>query len=681
MRGRSFAFCFIVLILLLVSPIATILSQFKLEAVPPAGCSAPKPMSTGPPSPRIPLEVTKSWDEKPGEYVDTYPVLLVDEAYPNWKGQRVEVTIHWNPGPSGAVVNSSIIRTSTGQNIRTDVGLAGEGSVTVMEALMNFEDVEATIALGYNGDTLKGYSVIAVVYDCFDMRDDLRYPNRDAGDSFDTALDLPTLQATGYMLGTGTLCAGGNRGTDEGDYYYVFLEANENLTIKPTHLTGCSGIEYRVYDEYKALITYSYAGWANISVTSLCSQIVYIELLTTTCIVTYELELSIETVPPPPETYYPPMTLYGYYEGGNPTGEVMEDIYPVSCSNGQQFIARATYHGLPAPTLTLYDQNGTAISSIGIDSVTTYFVYTTSYGEAITEFGISSSRTMTYELSVYIVDRYDDFSDVDVGGNFDTAAEVTLGAYGAGYQSGLSNHYPHSVPFAGFIESTYIAWGTDDRDFYKVNVTAGKEFRVTIASTEIEEISVTIHNQDRLPTYVDAWGYPVAEEGPLTLSWTPDKDQTAYVSIHTGEMGGIYYIQFGEGEYSNEFTYEEHVFNFLVISNSTISNFNFTQPLKLVTFDLIGMEDTLGFCNVTIPTEFLGGPYTVTIDDETLREDYDAPTNETHAFVYFTYNHSSHTIKITATTVIPESPSFLTLPLFTVATLLAVIAYRRKHSV
>jgi hypothetical protein len=54
-------------------------------------------------------------------------------------------------------------------------------------------------------------------------------------------------------------------------------------------------------------------------------------------------------------------------------------------------------------------------------------------------------------------------------------------------------------------------------------------------------------------------------------------------------------------------------------------------------------------------------------------------SNETYEYLYINYTHSEHTIEISGTTIIPEFPSFLVLPLFMIATLLAVIVYRRKR--
>jgi hypothetical protein len=49
-------------------------------------------------------------------------------------------------------------------------------------------------------------------------------------------------------------------------------------------------------------------------------------------------------------------------------------------------------------------------------------------------------------------------------------------------------------------------------------------------------------------------------------------------------------------------------------------------------------------------------------------------SNSTHSYIYFNYSHSTQEVII-----IPEFPSFLILPMFMTATLLAVIVFRRKR--
>lgn len=121
-----------------------------------------------------------------------------------------------------------------------------------------------------------------------------------------------------------------------------------------------------------------------------------------------------------------------------------------------------------------------------------------------------------------------------------------------------------------------------------------------------------------------------------------------------------------------------------VISNSTIESFEYFEtnstirmyvsyesPLEIITF---------GFCRVCIPHELMNvTSIQVIIDDgatTVLYPNYTLYDNTTHRWIYLAYEHSTHKI-----TIIPEFPSILVLPLFIIATLLAAIVYRRKHTI
>ena len=119
-----------------------------------------------------------------------------------------------------------------------------------------------------------------------------------------------------------------------------------------------------------------------------------------------------------------------------------------------------------------------------------------------------------------------------------------------------------------------------------------------------------------------------------------------------------------------------------VISNSTVSNFHFNpEEGAFINFNVTGEEGTSGFCRVTIPKSLLWveDGWTITVGDQPIT-DYTIIPDENYTYIYFAYNHSTQTVIIQGTHVIPEFPSFLILPLFMIATLLAVIVYRRKYS-
>lgn len=116
-----------------------------------------------------------------------------------------------------------------------------------------------------------------------------------------------------------------------------------------------------------------------------------------------------------------------------------------------------------------------------------------------------------------------------------------------------------------------------------------------------------------------------------------------------------------------------------VISNSTIEDFDYFKDNSTIKMFVSNMtsNQTCGFCRVTIPHALMNvTSIEVIIDNDTtllLYHNYTLYDNGTHRWIYFSYPHSTHEIDI-----IPEFPSFLILPVFMIATLLAVIVYRRK---
>jgi len=93
--------------------------------------------------------------------------------------------------------------------------------------------------------------------------------------------------------------------------------------------------------------------------------------------------------------------------------------------------------------------------------------------------------------------------------------------------------------------------------------------------------------------------------------------------------------------------------NTTIQSNSTVLAFNFNEDA--IIFQIEGASGTKGFCNVSVPSCLFEGPYTVKIDNATIFYDYSPPSNGTHAFLYFTYDQSTHTVEIIGETVVTKS--------------------------
>ena len=123
--------------------------------------------------------------------------------------------------------------------------------------------------------------------------------------------------------------------------------------------------------------------------------------------------------------------------------------------------------------------------------------------------------------------------------------------------------------------------------------------------------------------------------------------------------------------------HREETYHVTTICNSTISEFQFDDVVKTISFNVTGPDYTVGFCRVTIPNvivqDLWQNNYTVLVDGN-LPLITNNWTDSTYTYMYFTYLHSEHEVVIT-----PEFPHALILPLFMIATLLVVTVYRRKH--
>jgi parallel beta-helix repeat protein len=122
-----------------------------------------------------------------------------------------------------------------------------------------------------------------------------------------------------------------------------------------------------------------------------------------------------------------------------------------------------------------------------------------------------------------------------------------------------------------------------------------------------------------------------------------------------------------------------HACNVAVISNSTISDF--VAPLWIehpevifLQFNVSGAEGSTGFCRVSFPTAMMNGTCHVSVNGAEIPYTLLPCSDANYSYLYFNYTHSTQEVII-----IPEFPSFLILPLFFIATLLAAIIYRRKH--
>jgi parallel beta-helix repeat protein len=113
--------------------------------------------------------------------------------------------------------------------------------------------------------------------------------------------------------------------------------------------------------------------------------------------------------------------------------------------------------------------------------------------------------------------------------------------------------------------------------------------------------------------------------------------------------------------------------------NSTVSTFRFVQSEKKITFIVTGPAGTMGWCNVTIPKSLLrGSPWKIMLNNTDITPQATITQNQTHTFIYFTYDHAPHTIQIIGTAAIPEFPPHIVLA--TALVLMSIITLLKKKT-
>ncbi|HML03688.1 MAG TPA: NosD domain-containing protein [Candidatus Bathyarchaeia archaeon] len=123
-------------------------------------------------------------------------------------------------------------------------------------------------------------------------------------------------------------------------------------------------------------------------------------------------------------------------------------------------------------------------------------------------------------------------------------------------------------------------------------------------------------------------------------------------------------------------TWNNQTYPIETVSNSTLSNFNFSATAKTLTFNVTGTSGTVGFCRVAIPLSLMSGEWTVTVNGTPIS--YSTLYDSNYTYVYFKYMQSTKTVQIQSTNAVPEFQPFMLLPLFMIVTLLGAIAFKKR---
>ena len=253
-------------------------------------------------------------------------------------------------------------------------------------------------------------------------------------------------------------------------------------------------------------------------------------------------------------------------------------------------------------------------------------------------------------------------------------------------------------------EETYVTWGdiaTGEGNLsigvIPSNLNPGDEIPANLTYYTEEPLKLSINGTatrsyagaNREVNYVNIT-YPIVYDnityGAWNMSYYWDKktgvmceENVAYTMSYTHNMTHYYmnmsmlWRMTATNMWPAVFTAQDgYAFNVAMTSNSTISNFDFSESLKQISFNVTGPTGKAGCCNVTIPLALLKGePWTIYVNNTDCTTLCSITGNSTHTFIYIPYTCSTNTIQIKATWVVPEFPSIIILPLIMILTTLA----------
>ena len=126
--------------------------------------------------------------------------------------------------------------------------------------------------------------------------------------------------------------------------------------------------------------------------------------------------------------------------------------------------------------------------------------------------------------------------------------------------------------------------------------------------------------------------------------------------------------------------WETATYKVVLLSNSTVTSFNFSQPQKQISFNVTGSSGTIGYCNISISKDLLWDEFSVYKNGSLLEKDadYTQTFNDTHYSFYITYLHTTHTITIRATEVIPEFPTWTSILFMLIVLTISTAIYKRR---
>jgi len=246
----------------------------------------------------------------------------------------------------------------------------------------------------------------------------------------------------------------------------------------------------------------------------------------------------------------------------------------------------------------------------------------------------------------------------------------------------ISNSEGSSLPYSEtffVMMPTHVSISTSSPSTlvgYKLNVT-GTLSDIYGSGLESETV-VLYYTFSGIDTWVPITSDVTDSLGHYHAVWIPPA--TGYFTIRVEWIGNTTHAGTNNTATLSSLTYNGH-YVFMVDSNSTISELAFNVTNWELSFTATGLNGTEGYVKVTVAKSLVTNITNIRVYLNGSQTEYSTASLDDSWLLTFNYTHSTHQVIIDLDiNIIPEFPLFLILPLFMIATLLAVIVYRRKHS-
>lgn len=202
-------------------------------------------------------------------------------------------------------------------------------------------------------------------------------------------------------------------------------------------------------------------------------------------------------------------------------------------------------------------------------------------------------------------------------------------------------------------------WFDVDLSQHDISISSGRDFYIGLEW--IIDYNIALDYDDSDPIDDRSWYFNGTS---WRLQWN---DYMIRAVVSASAMDYQRTWEYALREDSTDFTVS------VTTNSSWLESFGFSRDSKSISFNATGYIGG-GFCNVSIPKELLGGPFTVSVDDTLVL--HDSAENSTHSFLYFVSDHSHHRVEIVGTTVIQEFQPII-LPLLIISLAVATLSLKK----